>query len=234
VYVVIAGGGLMGLALAEQLIAHQHDVLIIDPDPKVCDYAQTELGAMVAVGSATSTKVLESIGIRRADIAVAMMRDDADNLAFILLSKNYGVARRLVRMREADFKEPYLLAGATMIASSVNPLIDQLMVSIEFPEIRALMRIGKGNIDVFELLVPASAQIAGMTVESIVNTMGLPPTCNFVAVETPSGQVEIARGQSVVHPNTTVIMLAMEVDLGLIIRLLSRPRRTFGGQLGTL
>ena len=128
-------------------------------------------------------------------------------------------------MRESDFKQPYILAGATAIASSVDPLIDQLMVSIEYPEIRALMRIGKGNIDVFEVVVPEDARIAGMTVETIAQKGEFPITCNFVAVEPPGGQVEIARGTTVVPGGANVIMLAMEADLELIIRLLTRPRQ---------
>lgn len=239
-YIVIAGGGLMGLSLAELLVSHKHDVLVIDPDPAVCEYAQVEIGTMVYAGSATSTKTLEAIGLRRADIAVGMMRSDADNLSFILLAKSYGVPKRLVRMREKDFEQPYLLAGATAIASSVDPIVDQMMVNIEYPEIKGLMRIGKGQaagrradaegmasksfIDVFEVTVPVDAQIAGMTVEAIVQTMGFPPTCNFVAVETAVGGIEIARGQTLVPGGTNVIVLAMEVDMELIIRLLTQPR----------
>ena len=222
-YIVIGGGGLFGLALAERLIAHKHDVLIIDPDPIVADYAQTELGAMVHAGSATSTKTLEAVGMRRADLAVGMMRNDADNLAFLLLAKHFGVPRRLVRMREKDFEEPYRLAGATAIASSVDPVIDQIIVNIEYPEIQALMRIGKGNIDVFEVRVPEDAAIAGMTVEAIARTMGLPPTCNFVAVEPPGGAVEIARGTTEVPGGSDVILLAMEGDLESVIKIVTRP-----------
>jgi trk system potassium uptake protein TrkA len=223
-YIVIAGAGLMGLSLAEILTSHRHDVMVIDPDPLVCEYAQIEIGTMVHCGSATSTKSLEAIGIRRADIAVAMMRNDADNLAFILLAKSYGVPRRLVRMRERDFEQAYLLAGATAIASSVNPVVDQMMVNIEYPEIKSLMRIGKGNIDVFEVRVPEDAFIAGMTVEQIVQTRTFPPTCNFVAVEGGNGAVEVARGQTLVPGGTNVIVLAQEVDLELIIKLLTQPR----------
>jgi trk system potassium uptake protein TrkA len=223
-YIVIAGGGLMGLTLAEQLVAHKHDVLVIDPDPAVCEYAQIEIGTMVHAGSATSAKALEAVGLRRADIAVAMMRNDADNLAFILLAKSYGVDRRLVRMREKQFEQAYLLAGATAICSSVDPLIDQLIVNIEYPQIKAMMRIGKRDIDVFEVTVPHDAAVAGMTVEAIAQTMHLPPTCNFVAVENIHGSVEIARGQTVVPGGTNVILLAKEVDLENVIRLLTQTK----------
>ena len=40
-------------------------------------------------------------------------------------------------------------------------------MNIEYPEIKALMRIGKRDIDVFEVTVPKDAQVAGMTVEAI-------------------------------------------------------------------
>ncbi|MNS60263.1 potassium transporter peripheral membrane component [compost metagenome] len=223
-YIVIAGGGLMGLSLAEQLVSHKHDVLVIDPDPAVCEYAQAEIGTMVFCGTATSTKTLEAVGLRRAQIVVAMMRNDADNLAFILLAKSYGVERRLVRMREKPFEQAYLLAGATAICSSVDPLIDQMIVNIEYPEIKALMRIGKRDIDVFEVTVPKDAQVAGMSVEAIAQTMALPPTCNFVAVENEQGTMEIARGQTVVPGGTNVILLTKEVDLELVIRLLTQTR----------
>jgi len=220
-YIVIAGGGLMGTALAERLIAIKHDVLVIDPDPAVCEFLQVELGAMVHAGSATNPRTLEAIGLRRADIAVAMMRNDADNLAFLLLARSHGVPQRLVRMREKDFEQPYLLAGATAIASSVDPLIEQLYNHIEFPGVRSPMRTGKGGIDVFELTVPAGAKVAGHTVEQIAQLPGFPPTCNFVAVEMPDGSIEIARGQTVVHGGAAVIMLGREVELDAVIDLLT-------------
>lgn len=222
-YIVIAGGGLLGLSLAEQLVARRHDVLVIDPDPAVCEYAQVEIGAMVHCGSATSTKTLESVGLKRADIAVGMMRNDADNLAFILLAQSCGVTRRMVRMRESEFEQPYRLAGATAIASSVSPLVDQLLVGIEYPEITGLMRIGNGAIDVFEVRVPAEAAVAGMSVEAIAQMPGFPATCNFVAVEPPGGTLEIARGTTLVGPGALAIVLAMEVDLHHIVRLLTKP-----------
>lgn len=222
-YIVIGGGGLFGLALAEELIARKHDVLIIDPDPTVCEFAHTELGAMVCVGSATNPKTLETCGLRRADLVVGMMRNDADNLAFILLAKSHGVPRRLVRMREHDFEQPYMLAGATAIASSVKPLIDQLVINIEYPEIKALMRIGKGNIDVFEIDLPLDLAIAGQTVEQIAQTPGFPPTCNFVAVERPDGTVEIARGTTEVPAGANVILLGVEADLRVATAFLMRP-----------
>jgi Trk K+ transport system NAD-binding subunit len=105
----------------------------------------------------------------------------------------------------------------------VSPLVDQLLVGIEYPEIKGLMRIGNGAIDVFEVRVPPEAAVAGMTVEAIVQMPGFPATCNFVAVEPPGGTLEIARGTTQVAAGAMAIVLAMEVDLHHIVRLLTKP-----------
>lgn len=234
-YVVIAGAGLVGLALAERLVAHKHDVLVIDPDPIACAYAREELGAMVHQGSATSMKTAESVGLGRADVAIAMMRDDALNLAFILVAKSVGVPRRYVRMREKAFEEPYRMAGATGIASSVDPVVDQMMVQIEHPAIRGLMRLatpagrvdGQGSgglLDLFEVPIPENAALAGMSVEGIGKEGLLPAGCSFIAIEHPGGDVEIARGPTVLEAGATAIMLATDMDLDRVVRALIRPR----------
>ncbi|MBC7544125.1 MAG: TrkA family potassium uptake protein [Candidatus Sericytochromatia bacterium] len=223
-YIVIGGAGLLGLTLAEQLVNHHHDVLIIDPDPAACEYAQVEIGCMVHQSSATSPKALESVGIRRADAAVGMMREDSANLSFILLAKHYGVKRRLVRMRERDYEKPYLLAGATVIASSVDPVVGQLLTAIEFPAIRSLMRIGKGDMEVFELRVPEDSLVSGWDIRTVAAHAEFPAGCNFVAVHHPEGPYQVARGDTVLHPGSLVILFALEHDLQPLINLFSAPR----------
>jgi trk system potassium uptake protein TrkA len=223
-YIVIGGAGLYGLTLAEQLVAHHHDVLIIDPDPNACEYAQVEIGCMVSNGSATNPRTLESVGIRRADAAVGMMRRDAENLSFILLAKHYGVKRRLVRMRKRDYEKPFLLAGATVIANSVDPVVGQLLTAIEYPAIRSLMRIGKGDMEVFELLVPDDAAIAGWDVQTVARHADFPSGCNFVALQDPDGAYQVARGDTILQPGSLVILFALERHLQPLINLFSAPR----------
>ena len=219
---IIAGGGLKGIGLAQPVGARGHDVLVGDPHPAVCAYIQEEVSAMAFVGAATNTQAVEAIGLRRADVAVALMPDDANNLAFILLAHHAGVPQRLARMREQDFEGAYWLAGATDIASSVGPVVDQLVISIEYPEIRSLMRLAKGNIDVFEVPVPDHAEVVGMSIGEIAQMPNFPHNCNFVAVETADGKIEIAKGTTIVPPGANVVVLAMDVDLGLVLKLLTK------------
>ena len=52
-YVVVMGGGRMGLTLASLLIADGHDVTLIENDQSLCNNASSELDAMVVCGSGT-------------------------------------------------------------------------------------------------------------------------------------------------------------------------------------
>ena len=57
-YVLIGGGGLIGLSLAHRLVELSHPVAVIDINPVACRYAREQVGAMAFEGSAVSTDVL--------------------------------------------------------------------------------------------------------------------------------------------------------------------------------
>ena len=58
-YIVIAGGGAVGQSLARALIAHKHDVVVVDQDRSVCEDIASRTGALVRLGNATDIEVLE-------------------------------------------------------------------------------------------------------------------------------------------------------------------------------
>ena len=220
-YIVIAGGGLIGLNLAEKLIKNGHDVVIIDKKADVCNFAYTEYGAIPVCGNATNTKILNSAGIKRADVAISMLRNDADNLAFIILANHYNVPTRLVRMRDKDFEEPYKLAGATTIFNTVEATTNQFVTTIEYPNIKTLMQIDKGNVDVFEITIPADSVIAGKSVEEIAQISNFPKNCMFIGVpDSAEGNIDIAKGNTKIIGGRSVIMLSKDADLKKVIKFL--------------
>lgn len=219
-HIVIAGGGLMGITLAHRLLhgddAKEHYVVLLDRDSAVCDYAYHQIGAIAICGSATSLRTLEEAGIKRADVAVALMRNDADNLAFCLLAKRYGVERVLVRLRETDFREAYELAGATTIIPEVDLLINRFVTSIEEPQVRGLIDIGH-ELELLALDVPVDSPIDGKTVAEIAQDP-IFAGCNFVATYDRYGQLEIPRGPTEIHGGGEVILIASKSRTSSIVR----------------
>ncbi|ASC72339.1 hypothetical protein XM38_032960 [Halomicronema hongdechloris C2206] len=110
---------------------------------------------MAFEGSAVSTTVLLEAGIRRADIVIGALRDDALNLALVTLSKHYGVAQIVVRMSDRDFTDPYRLAGATHIISTTDLAITRVVNAIEYPQVDAMMHFEQGQVEVLKLSIPS-------------------------------------------------------------------------------
>jgi len=112
-YILIAGGGMVGGGLARRLIENKHDVVLIEPNKDICDQLYAETGVLAVNGSATRIKVLRDANISKADIVVAATGNDANNLACAVLAKSLGVPQVIVRMRNPDMKTPIRLPAST-------------------------------------------------------------------------------------------------------------------------
>ncbi|MCL4818124.1 MAG: NAD-binding protein [Vicinamibacteria bacterium] len=223
-YVLVAGGGHMGSFLATRLLAAGHETLVIDTDPRVTERLYAEHGVVTVTGSATDLSVLEQAGLKRADAAVAMTGRDADNLAFCLLARYYGVPRVLARMLDPQYEVPYKLVGATKIHSETDLIVSSFLTSLEFPEIGALMSIGPRDLVAFEVRVSPLARVAGRTVQDIVRDEAFPSGCLFIGVESSEGDVKVPTGATVIAGGASVILAAHRPDLPGLLRCLTAPR----------
>ena len=86
-YVVILGGGRVGLNLASFLISDGHDVTLIESDNSLCTNAASELDALVICGNGTDTKTLEEANLKDADVFVAATGNDESMFGIPILVK---------------------------------------------------------------------------------------------------------------------------------------------------
>jgi trk system potassium uptake protein TrkA len=173
-YVLIGGAGMMGLRLAQALLELGHTVAVVDTDPIACQYAREKVGVMAFEGSAVSTTVLDEAGIRKADAVAATLSSDALNLALVTLSKRYGVPMIVVRMSERDFLEPYRIAGASHIISTLDIAVTTMVNALEYPEVESMMHFDQGQVEVLKLPVPGDCYIAGRTVAEVAQDPKFP------------------------------------------------------------
>lgn len=173
-YVLIGGAGMMGLRLAQALLELGHTVAVVDTDPIACQYAREKVGVMAFEGSAVSTTVLDEAGIRKADAVAATLSSDALNLALVTLSKRYGVPMIVVRMSERDFLEPYRIAGASHIISTLDIAVTTMVNALEYPEVESMMHFEQGQVEVLKLPVPSDCYIAGRTVAEVAQDPKFP------------------------------------------------------------
>ena len=129
-YIVIGGGGIAGSALARTLIDQQHDVVVIDPNREACEALYAATGAVTIQGSATDIRTLKEAGMERADVAIACMYRDSDNMSYCLLARSLGVPRIITKMRDPDYEAAFKAAGVNFICDMISMLKAEVLADL--------------------------------------------------------------------------------------------------------
>jgi trk system potassium uptake protein len=223
-YVLIGGAGLVGLNLAKELVDLGHTIAVIDTDPGACRYAREQVGVMVFEGSAVSTQVLLEAGIRKADAVVAALRDDPLNLALITLAKHYGVPHIVTRMRNRDFAEPYRLAGAHHVISTVDLAVNTMVTAIEYPQVESMMHYEQGQVEVFKLAIPPESHVAGRSVALVARDSRFPEGSLIIGYQShPHADLMIPNGNTMLEAGSTILVVTKAELLHQVVDYLGLP-----------
>jgi trk system potassium uptake protein TrkA len=223
--IIIAGAGRGGLSLGIHLQGLGHAVTILDRDAVIAQRAQNEHGLVALSGDATDATLLRQADPARADVVLAMLHRDADNLAVAMLASSLGAARVMVRMRDPDYRHLYEKAGIDQILSETELLVGALATAVEHAQVRHSMVLGSGEAVAVELAIPDGAKVIGRSVSEVAAEDRFPRSC-VVAGMSLEMKVDAPRGNSVFAPG-------MRILLGVAREELSRASEIFleGGRL---
>ena len=226
-YIVITGGGMVGGGLVRMLLDNKHDVVLIEQNKETCDKLYAETGVVAINASATSIEALNEAGITKADVLVAATGQDADNLACAILAKSFEVPQIIVRMRDPAYKNAYIVAGVHSIVRMTDLMVGQIMMDIENPQVRRITSIGGGKADIFLVIVPEHAKIAGKSVQDIVGSRHFPSQCVFIAVyNKKTEEFSIPRGQQVINEGDELFLISTAESIKKAVDLLIAKNRT--------
>ena len=170
--IVIAGAGSVGRSVALELLAHGHDITLIDKLPEKLRIA-TVADADWVLADACSPDALRDAGVEDADVVVAATGDDKANLVISLLSKTeFAVPRVVARLNnpknewlfdqawgvDVSVSTPRIMTALVEEAVSVavsmhalilpedSPVVGKRVLSLELPAhsvLAALLRDGR-------------------------------------------------------------------------------------------
>ena len=103
--IVIAGAGDVGFHLAELLVTENQNIVLIDNDQDVLDYAGSHLDVLTVRGDATSIATLETARVDTADLLLAVTTSEQTNMMSAILSKKMGAGRVIARVDNEEYLE---------------------------------------------------------------------------------------------------------------------------------
>lgn len=168
-YVVIMGGGRVGLTLADLLVSDGYDITLIENSENLCSNAAEELDALVICGNGTDTKTLEEANIQDADFFVAATGNDEANLLSCILVKNYDIPKIIARVSNPDHEEAFKKVGIDDVISPEITAAGFLEKIITRPNVADLTAFGKGNAEIFDMIIE-NEKVTGKKVSEVSPT----------------------------------------------------------------
>lgn len=101
--VVIAGAGDVGFHLARLLASENQDIVLIDINQDLLDYAGSHLDVFTINGDATSPSVLEKSEIENAELFVAVTTSESSNILASIIAKKKGAKQTIARVTNKEF-----------------------------------------------------------------------------------------------------------------------------------
>lgn len=223
-YIVIAGGGIVGKTITKEL-SKQHHVVVIESNYEYCQDISAKYGAVAINGNATSIQTLKEAGIEKCDYALGVMDDDTQNLLFSLLCKNFKVKNIFVRMRNPEYREAYELAGATNIGNSVELMTNKFVLDIENPDMKRLVMLSKGKAELTVMSLSDKSKFKGQTIQKIVSEPGFPDDIVIGGIfDTKTEEFVVPRGNTVLENHNQIYLVGPRVSIKKAYKILQSKK----------
>lgn len=101
--IIIAGAGDLGFHLAKLLAFEEQDIILIDQDSEILEYASSHLDVHTIRGSSTSISTLEEANVAKADLLIAVTSIEDTNITTAIIGKSLGAKRTVARVSNIEF-----------------------------------------------------------------------------------------------------------------------------------
>lgn len=101
--IVIVGAGDVGRYIASILSKEQHNIILIDKDPKILEGASVNMDIAVRQGSGTDWQLLDDLMELSPNLLIALTKEDEVNLVCCSIAKHLGYPRTVARVRDSRY-----------------------------------------------------------------------------------------------------------------------------------
>ncbi len=164
-YIIVVGGGRLGYYLTKELLAEEHEVLIIEKDAAISQTISSELGSVCLRGDGCEVATLVQAGTSRADIFISVTGEDEDNLVACQVAKHkFNVPRTIARVRNPKNEALFRELGVDICVSSTAIILEHIKHGIPLHPLIHLMTIQENGLDIIEVTVPEGSAAVGKKV----------------------------------------------------------------------
>jgi len=142
VYIIIAGGGIIGSHIASLLVQEGYEVTVLEQSETALRSLQGRLDIKTIRGNSANPKTLKEAEIERADLVLAVTNNDETNMITCYMAKEMGAVTTAARIRNPEYSG-YIVAPAK-VPSAPRKIVRSKSLGIDVfinPELEAAEKI---------------------------------------------------------------------------------------------
>lgn len=170
--IVIIGAGKVGYTLAQRLSEEDHDVILIDENSERIDLIRSYLEAMLIVGNGANPGLLMDIGMKDAELFVAVTDRDEVNLLSCYIAKQLGATQTIARVRAKEYilqnNNPALASlGLNLIINTEMVTANEVMQIIKMPNALDVENFANGKVRLLEIKARDNEDMLGQRIRDL-------------------------------------------------------------------
>ena len=210
-FVLIVGGGKVGLSLAQMLWSEHMRVRVIEVRPERVEEMAKELPAdAVVYGNGTDPLLLEKAGILDADVVAAVTGEDETNLVVTNLARiEFGVRRTIARVNNP--KNAWLFSkqmGVDVALNEADLIAHLIREEMSLGDMTTLLKLRQGAYSLAEEKVHPTSIAVGKAIRDLK----LPQECVFMAL-IRRNELVLPHGDTVLEASDEVLAVVHETSL---------------------
>ena len=184
-YMVLVGGGNVGIQLAKRLIARGEEVLVIEKDAGTAGKLANLLGEeYVMHGDGREVYTQRDAGFNRADVIVAITGEDEDNFVVSQLAKEvWKVDRIVARVNDPSHEETFRQIGIEETVSATGIIYNLIVQQLSSDDLVPVAALHRGNVEIVESVISSRSALVGKSVGQVKV-----PDGSFIAYIVRDGQ----------------------------------------------
>ncbi len=170
--IIIVGGGVVGSAVAEQLLKDKHHLAMIEMDPELSTQIGEKHDLQILTGSGSSPDLLHEAGVADADMILAVTPNDEVNMIVCAIAAQFNVSTRIARIRNQVYYQKNVpvdlkAIGITSVIHPEHVMVDHVMQYIETPHAVESANFEDGKILLRGYRIRGNMPLAGKTPREI-------------------------------------------------------------------
>ena len=216
--IIIVGAGEVGSFLAQKLSAEQHEVIVIEENPKKVENLSNELDALVILGNGASPSSLSKAGASSADLIIAVTEKENVNMLACYVAKNLGTKKSFARVQDESMKSEQ---GELKIDQMIDPsesACDEIEKLLSRSGIYDIYEFGEGKLLSIGGVVNENSPLIGKTLRSIHENDARGHW--LITAYIRDGQSSIASGDTIINKDDHIKIIVKSGEVATATSLL--------------